>query len=139
VPVPARCRLNALERVPTLSGGLVLVVDDAPLVRRAIERALAHAHRVESASDIDEAITHLKTGVFDVVFVDLHISGRSGIEFYEEVSQRFADRVKKVVFLSGGFGQEEIAYLDQRNLPWVRKPLGADELRDLVAELSAGR
>jgi len=117
----------------------VLVVDDAPLVRRAIERALAHAHRVESASDIDEAITHLKTGVFDVVFVDLHISGRSGIEFYEEVSQRFADRVKKVVFLSGGFGQEEIAYLDQRNLPWVRKPLGADELRDLVAELSAGR
>jgi len=114
----------------------VLVVDDAPLVRRAIERALAHAHRVESASDIDEAIGHLETGVFDVVFVDLHISGRSGIEFYEEVSQRFADRVKKVVFLSGGFGQEEIAYLDQRNLPWVRKPLGADELRDLVAELA---
>ncbi len=117
----------------------VLVVDDAPLVRRAIERALAHAHRVESASDIDEAIGHLKSGVFDVVFVDLHISGRSGIEFYEEVNRRFADRVKKVVFLSGGFGQEEIAYLDQRNLPWVRKPLGADELRDLVAELAARR
>jgi CheY-like chemotaxis protein len=108
-------------------------------VRRAIERALSHAHRVESAADVDEALRHLQAGAFDVVFVDLHIAGRSGIEFYEEVAKRFADRVRKVVFLSGGFGQEELAYLDQRNLPWVRKPIGADELRDLVAELAARR
>ena len=84
-------------------------------------------------------MAEIQSNLFDVVFVDLHISGRSGIEFYEQVQQSHPDRVRKFVFLSGGFGQEEIAYLDAHGLPWVRKPLGADELRELVADLTAQR
>jgi signal transduction histidine kinase/CheY-like chemotaxis protein len=143
VRLPAAAATGAAR--PTLvpdrnaASARVLVVDDAPLVRRAIERALSGAHRVTSASDIDAALADIRSNLFDVVFVDLHISGRSGIEFYEQVVERHPDRVRKFVFLSGGFGQEEIAYLDARGLPWVRKPLGADELRELVAELSAPR
>jgi DNA-binding response OmpR family regulator len=114
------------------AGARVLVVDDAPLVRRAIERALSGAHRVTSASDVDAALADIRSNLFDVVFVDLHISGKSGIEFYEQVVELHPDRVRKFVFLSGGFGQEEIAYLDAHGLPWVRKPLGADELRAAV-------
>ena len=75
----------------------------------------------------------------NVVFVDLHLGGASGIEFYEELVDRFPDRAGKVVFLSGSFGEADLAYLERRNLPWVRKPFGAEELRDMVAEFMGNR
>lgn len=123
--------------VPDLSGGTarILVVDDTALVRRGIKRALQATHTVEEAEDVDAALKLLETQRYDVVLVDLHMPKKTGLMFYEEVTERFPDRVRKVVFLSGAFGGDDLAYLEQRNLPWVRKPVGADELRALVAEL----
>lgn len=116
-------------------GARILVVDDTPLVRRAIQRALQGEHHVEEADGADQALAQLEAAPFDVVMIDLHMPGRSGIDVYEEITERLPDRVRKVVFLSGAFGGVDLAYLEQRNLPWVRKPMGAVELRELVTEL----
>jgi CheY-like chemotaxis protein len=133
-------RVSRPTLVPDLAprGARILVVDDTPLVRRAIQRALAGQHHVEEADGAERALARLEAERFDVVLIDLHMPGRSGIDVYEEITERLPDRVKKVVFLSGAFGQEDLSYLEQRNLPWVRKPIGAEELKELVTELISG-
>lgn len=117
----------------------ILVLDDAVLIRRAIERALTPTHVVHSADTPAEALMRLNEQQYDVIFVDLHLGTSSGIAFYEELLDRLPDRAARVVFLSGAFGEADLAYLERRNLPWVRKPFGAEELRDTVAELLGTR
>lgn len=117
----------------------ILVVDDTALVRRAIQRALAPAHEVQVATGAEEALAQLAGRRFDLMFVDLHMPGLSGLQLYDEVVERYPDRVGKVVFLSGAFSQEDLSTLERNNLPWVRKPIGAEELRELVDELMSNR
>jgi signal transduction histidine kinase len=137
LPAAASERVSAPTLVPDrgVSGVPILVVDDAPLIRRAFHRALA-GQQVTLADGAEEALCILDGGAtFVLVFIDLHMPGRSGIDFYEELCERHPGSVKKVVFLSGAFSQQDLAWLDQRNLPWVRKPVGAHQLRDLVGDL----
>ncbi|MEQ1503046.1 MAG: ATP-binding protein, partial [Myxococcota bacterium] len=117
----------------------VLVLDDSALIRRAIERALAPQHEVQVAASPADALDRLRERRYDVVFVDLHLAGSTGIAFYEQASLKHRDRIGDVVFLSGAFGEADLAYLEQNGLAWVRKPFGAEELRHLVTELTARR
>ncbi len=114
----------------------VLVVDDARLIRRAFYRALTPDHVVTLADDAHHALRVLEAGAsFDMVFVDLHMPGLTGIDFFEQMARHHPNAVQHTVFLSGAFSQQDLAWLDQRGLPWVRKPIGAQQLRDLVSDL----
>jgi two-component system response regulator HupR/HoxA len=57
----------------------ILVVDDEPLVRRALARAL-RPHRVFQAGSYDEAAELLGAEPLDAVFCDNWMPGRSGVE-----------------------------------------------------------
>lgn len=123
--------------VPDLDRGQVkiLVLDDTLLVRRAIARVLSPPHDVHGAGTTDEAMALLAAHEFDLVFVDLQLDGESGIDFHRKLMSQHADRVGKVVMLSGVFDGAELAYIERHELACVRKPFGADELRQFVLEL----
>jgi DNA-binding response OmpR family regulator len=123
---------------PEMLTGRVLVLDDTLLVRRAIERVLAQ-HDVRSVQDIETALDIVAEQPFDVVFVDRHLAGRSGFEFYEKLVEELPHQAQRVVFLSGGFSAADIAYLEKYGLRWIRKPFGAEELRSVVVELTGQR
>jgi CheY-like chemotaxis protein len=89
-----------------------------------------------ACQDADEALDALTRGSFDVGFLDMHMPGVGGLGLYEQIVERHSGQVRKFVFLSGAFSQADLAYLEARHLPWVRKPVGAEELRDLVLELT---
>src|SRR5579875_519997 len=59
----------------------VLVVDDEPAVRRALERALAlERHEVTLASDGEEALDVLARGQTDAVILDVLMPRLDGLE-----------------------------------------------------------
>jgi CheY-like chemotaxis protein len=59
----------------------VLHVDDDPMNLRVVEEILtAFGHNAVKAASGPEALIHLSQQVFDVVLLDIHMPGMSGIE-----------------------------------------------------------
>jgi DNA-binding response OmpR family regulator len=63
----------------------------------------------------------------------------SGIEFYENLSRRFPDQARAVIFLTGGaHNKETLAFLDTVMNLQLDKPFDAVKLRERVdAHLAA--
>ncbi|MBI2371932.1 MAG: response regulator [Deltaproteobacteria bacterium] len=69
----------------TLGGALqILVVDDAPLICEVFQEVLAPAgHRVTVARTGEEALRWAETLRFDLIFLDLHLPGLSGVGVFK--------------------------------------------------------
>jgi DNA-binding NtrC family response regulator len=81
-PVPERQVRPARARVP----GRILIVDDDESVAQVIARMAGHfGHRTTVAGGVDEAIRRLAEAPFDVVFTDLVMGERGGLELVEHV------------------------------------------------------
>ncbi|MSU21750.1 MAG: response regulator [Pedosphaera sp.] len=77
----------------------ILVVDDEPSVREAIEMLLAlDGHQVVTASDGEEAIDKYDPSLFDVVFTDFFMPGIKGDELALAIKQR--EPVRPVILLT---------------------------------------
>ena len=64
----------------------VLHADDDPMNLRVVEEILsAFGHNAVTASSGAEALAHLGQQVFDVVLMDIHMPGMSGIEVVERL------------------------------------------------------
>jgi CheY-like chemotaxis protein len=111
----------------------VLVVDDDPIVASAMVRVLQSKCMAEVARDGREALNCVLMVEYDVMFVDLHMPGMSGIDLYERVAEISPETVPGIVFVSGGTmtdGEEKI--LDAIPNVLLRKPFGMGELLGLV-------
>ena len=107
----------------------ILLVDDEPLVRRSVRRAL-RGHQVVEASTGLEALELLAQERFDGILCDLLMPGMGGIEFWRELNSRDPAQCRRLVIMSGS------PRSGQRLLPeWVRvleKPLEPGVLQDVV-------
>ncbi len=115
------------------------MVDDTKLVRTAISRTLSRDHEVKLCADVDEALVAVAERRYDLAFVDLRMPNRGGIDFYEAMSDLPREQHPRMVFLSGAYSDGDLAYLEQHNLRWVRKPVGSEVLRNLVSEILSPR
>jgi DNA-binding NtrC family response regulator len=81
-PDPERRSRTAHSRVH----GRILIVDDDASVAQVIARMAGHfGHRTQIAGGVDEAIGKLAEAPFDVVFTDLVMGERGGLELLEHV------------------------------------------------------
>ena len=66
--------------------GVVLLVDDEPLLLRAVERILRpEGHRIVSAADWESAQRELEDPDLDVVLMDLFLGDRSGLDLLDSL------------------------------------------------------
>lgn len=117
--------------------GRVLIVDDEPLVRRALARMLARDHiTVEEADDGQTALELLMAGAapFDAIICDLMMPRLSGVELHEELQRRLPAQADRMIFLSGGAvtpsAQEFVA---RSRAAMLTKPITGDQLRAALA------
>jgi PAS domain S-box-containing protein len=117
----------------------ILVIDDEPLVRRAIERSLDKEHDVVSAATAGEALERLAHGDrFDLILCDLMMPEMTGMEMAERLRQDQPKQSERLVFLSGGaFTPEAAEFLRSAGTRFIEKPFLPDDLRRRVQELLA--
>lgn len=77
-----------------------LILDDHALVRKQMDRMLRDLKltHIDQASTADEAAAKLSAGRYDVVFIDWHMPGKSGVALMEECREdRAYDAVAFVI------------------------------------------
>jgi CheY-like chemotaxis protein len=119
----------------TAAGARVLVVDDEPLVGRAVARVLGQRHEVLIATSGREALALIEAGhEFDLVLCDLMMPGMTGMELYRTVGERSPAVLDRFVFLTGGaFTLEAEAFLNSTRAERIIKPFDSAALRLLAA------
>ena len=107
----------------------VVVVDDMAPVRRALRRLLVSlGHQVWEAAGIAEAMAAADAHRPDVVVSDVDLAGESGFDLVRRL--RALDRSPRVVLMTGNLHAQQPP--DLNDVPLLRKPFGADELRAVL-------
>jgi PAS domain S-box-containing protein len=117
----------------------VLVIDDEPLVRRALERQLEAFHQVDVIDSASEALVRIEGGErWDAILCDLMMTGTDGMAFYEALEERHPDLCPHVAFVTGGvFGDRATRFVAAHDVPVVAKPVEQRELLRVVERLAA--
>ena len=116
----------------------VLVVDDEPLVRGTIARALLLAgHTVQTAEQGADAVSLVARGErFDVVVLDLVMPGMDGVSTLRALRAHLPE-IPAIV--CSGYGEDEAfsALSQERHVQLLPKPFGLAELTSLVSIATA--
>ncbi len=108
----------------------VLVIDDEPTFRRAMERVLGIDRVVLAAGDADSALTLLRQGNrFDAIVCDLRLPGASGVELYEQLEREWPDQADRTLFITGAASVDEVMMLRARGKWVLDKPCSAPAIR----------
>jgi CheY-like chemotaxis protein len=119
----------------------VLVIDDEPLIRKYVERALAPEHDVTSEARAQDALARIASGArFDAIVCDVMMPEMTGTELYRQLAQHHPAQAERMVFITGGtFSGEAARVLEATKRPVVEKPFDSHRLRALVTKLIGGR
>lgn len=114
----------------------ILVVDDQPMLAKAIRRMLA-GHDVTVAGSARDALTQLEAGErYDVIISDLMMPGMSGMELHAAISTLAPDQVTRMVFMTGGaFTPQARTFFDEIGCPTLEKPFDRAGLLAVIQNL----
>ena len=116
----------------------VLLVEDNPAMRGATRDLLEQlGHRVETASDGEEALERLRDDPdleVDLLLTDVVLPGISGRELVDRL--RTERREARCLFMSGYTDQVALRHgLDTEHVDFLAKPFGADALAEKIGEI----
>jgi CheY-like chemotaxis protein len=119
--------------------GRVLIVDDEPLLTRAIAGTLDAEHDTVSTRGAREALARIRGGErFDVILCDLMMPELTGMDFYEALGEIAPEQQRRIVFLTGGaFTERARVFLEEAGRRLLMKPFDAATLLSVVAEVIA--
>jgi signal transduction histidine kinase/ActR/RegA family two-component response regulator len=112
----------------------IFVVDDDPVVTRALRRALK-PHDVRTASSAFEAEIALLDPAYvpDIVVCDVYLPGANGNVLHARVREKRPDIAARFVFMTGGgLGRAEADYLKGSGRPALVKPIDVKWLDSLL-------
>lgn len=112
----------------------VLVLDDEPLVGRALARLIGDEHDVTSATSAREVLARVDAGErFDVLLCDVLMPEMSGMEFFVELNARVPELAARVVFVTGGLALPDVrAFLEPLSNRVLEKPVDSKRLRAIL-------
>ena len=126
---------EAPEPVPP-SARDILIVDNEPLLARALRRVLA-PHRVIAETSGQKALLRLAAGErFDLVLCDMMMPEMSGPDVFAEIRRIAPDQADRVVFVTGGaFTDSARDFLASTTQRALEKPADADAIRAILDAL----
>jgi two-component system response regulator MprA len=106
----------------------VLVVDDEPQLRRALERALKlEGYEVELAPDGEQALRSVRATPLDAIVLDVLMPKRDGLSVCRELRSR-GDQVPILMLTARDAVQDRVDGLDAGADDYVVKPFALEEL-----------
>jgi CheY-like chemotaxis protein len=139
-PVPAPRPAHPAEPQPAEpgTGADVLVIDDEPMVGRAITRMLTPHHRVTAVLGGAQALAALSSGSFDAILCDLMMPDMTGMALHDKLKAEAPALAARMIFLTGGaFTREAAEFLDRVPNARLEKPFSPAQLRMAVTRLQA--
>jgi len=117
----------------------VLVVDDEPAVRRALEKGLIRAgHLVSTAPGGEQACEVLESQQVDAILMDLRMPGMSGRTLYHVILSQWPHLATRVAIMSGDpEGDDEGEWLRLYRLPVIAKPFELAQVFGMIEFLCA--
>jgi CheY-like chemotaxis protein len=111
------------------------VVDDEEAILNLMPLIL-EGHDVVVASSGREAIELLSTMDFDLMFVDLVMPDKTGMDVYEYLVEKDPDAVDRMVFMSGGvFTERARRFLETATVRRLEKPFSPEQVLEYVDQL----
>ena len=112
----------------------ILVVDDEPALRRALERALTNFdYQVVAAADPHSAYLMLDESRFDLVLLDLRLPQMAGDTFFLAIVRRWPRLLGRVILMSGDPPSAHPDWpAELKGCPILSKPFTLDSLVKLV-------
>ena len=116
----------------------ILVADDDKTCRDSIRKVLEReGYRVESAGDVESALTALRLHRFDLIVCDYRMPGKTEIDLLLELKQTQSEVPVLMISACADAATEALAReLGARDL--LRKPLRRQELVDRAAKVVGG-
>jgi two-component system, LytTR family, response regulator len=111
----------------------VLIVDDEPLARNALERVLRvrkDVDSVDSAADAFEALNFLQEKPYDVLLLDIRMPELSGIELVDRLKKRKLP-VPSIIFVTA-HNQHAVAAFEKHAVDYVLKPFSDDRIHNAL-------
>jgi len=85
----------------------VLIVDDEPEIRRALQRILNRSCAVSMCANGAEAWQRLVSGEkYDVILCDLLMPEMTGMDLFRVLAREYPDQAERLLFLTGGATSE---------------------------------
>jgi two-component system chemotaxis response regulator CheY len=122
----------------------LLIVDDSPVTRKMVRRAVGLAGLeigdVYEAGDGEEALAQLAQNVVHLVLADINMPNMNGMELVERMSQAPALASIPVIIVATPMSEQRIErLLDIGARAYLAKPFRPEALRDLVVEILGDR
>jgi len=106
----------------------ILIVDDEPLVRRALIRLFKGDYEVEACETGREALERLREGGSDAVLVDVRLPDMDGLDLLRMLRARWPET--EVIIITGyGSVPQAVEALKAGAYDYVTKPFDPDEMR----------
>jgi len=117
----------------------VLIVDDEPAVRRALEKALTrHGHTVFLATSGEQACDLLKSQDVDVILMDLRMPSMSGQTLFHVILTQWPHLTARIAVMSGDpDADDQQDWLKMYRLPVIPKPFELGRVFEMVEILTA--
>jgi PAS domain S-box-containing protein len=123
-------------RAPAAGGSRsrILIVDDEPMVARALRAELRERYDVVVANDGNQALDILLADDrFDLILCDLFMPGHDGIAIFERVRRERPGLHERFAFITGGaFTDRARKFLAQTSNPRLEKPFRITEVERLL-------
>ena len=111
----------------------VLIVDDEPLARAALEKILTanpDVERFDSANDAIEAQQRLSNENYDVVLLDISMPELSGLELIARL-QEYPRPLPSVVFVTA-HAEHAVAAFEKHAVDYILKPFSSDRVNRAI-------
>ncbi|MGB3586354.1 MAG: LytTR family DNA-binding domain-containing protein [Tunicatimonas sp.] len=112
-----------------------LVVEDSRLARQELVHQLSAMQvfdEIRAVANTDEALAEIADAVPDVIFLDIHLPGKTGFDLLETL-----DLVPRVIFTTA-YDQYAIRSFEHNTIDYLLKPISPERLHQAVGKLQAG-
>jgi two-component system, LytTR family, response regulator len=111
----------------------VLIVDDEPLARRALEQALCGRNDIEaldSAKDAVQALDMMQKENYDLLLLDIRMPELSGLDLADRLNKR-KQPIPSIIFVTA-HDQHAVAAFENHAVDYVLKPFSGDRIHEAL-------
>lgn len=120
---------TSAEGAKDRGAGAVLIVEDEHLFARAVAKRLGReGYEIRTAGSLGEARAAVAERVPDLVLLDIRLPDGSGLEFLEQIAQRYGDAVTVIVMTAFGELDDAVSAMKLGAADYLKKPIDLDEL-----------